>query len=91
MRVEVRLFAGARDRAGTAAVTVEVPDTATVADLRRRLSEQCPALQSLLAHSVFVVNDEFAADTLAIAAGAVVALLPPVSGGRIGGVCGCDR
>lgn len=81
MRLEVRLFAGARDRAGTATLTVELPDGATVADLRRRLARDCPALERLLPHSLFAVNDEFAAETVAVPAGASVALLPPVSGG----------
>src|ERR1700730_11974486 len=62
MKLEVRLFAGARDRAGAATLTAELPDGATVAELRRRLAQACPALNALLPHSVFAVNDEFADD-----------------------------
>jgi molybdopterin converting factor subunit 1 len=81
MRCTVRLFARARDLAGAAAVTVEVPDGATVGDLRRRLAQTRPELAGLLDRSALAVNDEFAADGLSVPAGAEIALLPPVSGG----------
>ena len=81
MKLEVRLFAGARDRAGAATLTAELPDGATVAELRRRLAQACPALNALLPHSVFAVNDEFADDGLMLPVNATIALLPPVSGG----------
>ena len=81
MNCEVRLFARARDLAGAAAVVVQLPPGATVGELRRRLGEAYPALQRLLPHSVFAVNDEFAADMLVVPASAAVAMLPPVSGG----------
>lgn len=81
MTCEVRLFARARDLAGAAALTIELPDGANVAELRRQLAKRCPALAGLLAHSAFAVNDEFATDSVVVAPGAAVALLPPVSGG----------
>jgi molybdopterin converting factor subunit 1 len=82
MNVRVRLFARARDLAGAGAVVVELPDGATVADLRRRLGEAHPRLAPLLSRSAFAVDDAFAGDDQALHAGSEVALLPPVSGGR---------
>ena len=41
---------------------VELPPSATVADLRRRLAEQIPALAALLQRSALAVNNEFARD-----------------------------
>ena len=81
MTWSVRLFARARDLAGAAAVTVDLPAGATVGDLRRRLATAHPALAGLLERSALAVNDEFADDTLTLPARAEVALLPPVSGG----------
>ena len=81
MKCEVRLFARARDLAGAGLLAVELPEGATVAELRQRLLLKCPALAGLLAHSAFGLNDEFAADSTLIPRGATVALLPPVSGG----------
>ena len=50
-------------------------------DLRRVLAGRYPKLAPLLERSAFAVNDEFASDDVVIGANAVVALLPPVSGG----------
>ncbi len=82
MIVQVRLFARARDLGGADQVSVELPERATVADLRRELARAVPALASLLEHSALAVNDEFAADGLVLAEGMEIALLPPVSGGE---------
>ena len=81
MFVHVRLFARARDLAGADVLRVELPDSATVADLRRRLAADYPTLSSLLERSALAVENEFAADSLVLPADAEVALLPPVSGG----------
>ena len=81
MNVSVRLFARAKDLAGTSSICIELPDGATVAELRRRLALEYPALAGLLDRSALAVADEFADDSHALYAGASVALLPPVSGG----------
>jgi molybdopterin converting factor subunit 1 len=81
MRVTVRLFARARDLAGADAVTVDLAAGATVADLRRRLAAEAPALAGLLPRCAVAVGQEFAGDSTTLADGAEVALLPPVSGG----------
>ena len=81
MRCRVKLFARARDLAGAGEVSVTLPDGATVADLRRALSDAYPALAGLLERSALAVDNEFADDTVQISSGAEVALLPPVSGG----------
>jgi molybdopterin converting factor subunit 1 len=81
MTVRVRLFARAKDLAGADAVAVTLPPGATVADLRRRLVADHPALAALLSRCAVAVAGEFAEDSLTLTAGAEVALLPPVSGG----------
>jgi molybdopterin converting factor subunit 1 len=77
----VRLFARARDLAGTDRVTLSLPAGATVGDLRRRLAADYPALAELLTRSALAVAGEFAHDADLLPADAEVALLPPVSGG----------
>jgi molybdopterin converting factor subunit 1 len=81
MTFEVRLFARVKDLAGAASVRVELPPGATVADLRRRLAAEHPALAGLLGRCALAVNDEFADDALTLPHPAEVAVLPPVSGG----------
>lgn len=85
MVTQVRLFARARDLAGTEVVTVNLAEGASAADLRRQLALRYPALKGLLEHCALAVNGEFAADDLRLPQRAEVALLPPVSGGEGGG------
>jgi molybdopterin synthase catalytic subunit/molybdopterin synthase sulfur carrier subunit len=81
MTLHVQLFARAKDLAGAEALAVELPDGATVAGLRRRLAEVCPALAPLLPRCAVAVGGEFADDALRLTEAAEVAVLPPVSGG----------
>jgi molybdopterin converting factor subunit 1 len=81
MILHVRLFARARDLAGADSLHIELPDGATVADLRRQLAIVCPALAGLLRRSALAVANEFASDALILSEGVEIALLPPVSGG----------
>jgi molybdopterin converting factor subunit 1 len=81
MRLTVQLFARARDLAGADRVAVDLPDGATVADLRRRLAEEFPALAGLLGRSAVAADRDFAADDRVLAPGTELALIPPVSGG----------
>jgi molybdopterin converting factor subunit 1 len=77
----VRLFARARDLAGTDQAVVHVPAGATVADLRRAVVEKYPALAGLATRCAVAVNAEFADDSQPLPPEAEFALLPPVSGG----------
>jgi molybdopterin converting factor subunit 1 len=81
MRVRIQLFARAKDLAGASSITLDLPEGATVAQLRRRLVEERPMLAALLERSVLAVNSEFAEDNAVLPSGAEIALLPPVSGG----------
>ena len=82
MRLRVHLFARARDIVGTSSVLLDLPEGATVGQLRQRLAAAQPALAPLLERSALAVNDEFAEDKATLPVGAEVALLPPVSGGQ---------
>ena len=81
MTILVRMFARCRDLVEAEAVTIEVRDGGTVADVRAALGEAFPALRGMLPRCAVAVNDDFAADDATLPAGASAALLPPVSGG----------
>jgi molybdopterin synthase catalytic subunit/molybdopterin converting factor small subunit len=76
VRVVVKLFAGLRERAGTGERVVELREDAVVEDVWAALDlgEEPPGL-------LFAVDREYAARDRALADGAEVALIPPVSGG----------
>jgi molybdopterin converting factor subunit 1 len=79
MQVRVALFAGLRERAGSAELALELPDGASVADALSRLSGLTEGVSVVLA-----VNRQYANDTDILQAGDEVALIPPVSGGSVG-------
>jgi len=74
MVVSVRLFAGLRERAGSAHVDVELPDGSTVGDL-------LAAMELAPRSCVAAINREYADASTRIGPGDEVALVPPVSGG----------
>jgi len=77
----VRLFAVARERVGRSEITVELPEGATVADLRAALAEQFPPLAPIAARVMIAVDSEYADDAAVAPPGASLAVIPPVSGG----------
>ena len=82
MNVDVLLFAAARDAAGIGRVEITLPPGATVADLRRCLGEQCPALRAWLPRMMIAVNADYASDDRPLKPGDEIACIPPVSGGQ---------
>jgi molybdopterin converting factor subunit 1 len=81
VRVEVLLFAAAREAAGGGAAALELPDGATVADAFAALAERHPALRGVLPACRAALDEEFVPTSARLRPGSVVAVLPPVSGG----------
>jgi molybdopterin converting factor subunit 1 len=81
MRVQVKLFARARELAGAPSVEIELPDGATVAQLKAELLERSPGLRPLAASLLVAVGSEYASESAEIPPDAEVACFPPVSGG----------
>ncbi|MBS1881408.1 MAG: molybdenum cofactor biosynthesis protein MoaE [Actinobacteria bacterium] len=82
MRVQVRLFALLRERAGRASVEVDLEEGASVADALRELTA-IPGLAEPIERMpvLMAVNREYAAAHTRLAADDELALIPPVSGG----------
>ena len=76
MKVSVRLFAGLRERAGTGRLELELAEGAQVRDVWDAL-----ALGDEPAGLLYAVDRAYAEPETALAEGAEVALIPPVSGG----------
>lgn len=76
MRVQIRLFASLRERAGTDLLTLELPDGASVGDALDELRWLTGDLRTVLA-----VNRDYASAETPLQADDELALIPPVSGG----------
>lgn len=85
MQVTVRFFAGLRERAGVDELTVAgLPEPLDVAGLKAVLLEREPTLGSL-DHVRGVLDTRYVPDDTPLEDGAVLGLLPPVSGGADAG------
>lgn len=82
MRVDVRLFAALRERAGHDRVTIElIGATPTVAQLVEALAAAYPALASLLPACRVAIDHTFVRADQAVDPRSEIAIIPPVSGG----------
>jgi molybdopterin converting factor subunit 1 len=81
MTFRVKLFAAMSELAGGDSVDVELPDGATVGDLRREVGKQLPLARTLLNNSGVAVDHDLAENDRPLAGGEEVAIIPPVSGG----------
>ncbi len=79
--LSVKLFAKARDLAGSPVIQIPWSDGQTVASLKQRLGELHPALEPLLPRLLVAVNNDYAADSTSVSSTDEVACFPPVSGG----------
>ncbi len=77
----VKLFARAKDLAGSEAVSVELSDGATVADLRVALVAAYPALAPLADKLLVAAGTKYVRDADPLPVDMDLACFPPVSGG----------
>jgi len=81
MKLDVRLFAQARDLVQSERVRIELPEKPTVSDLRRILAERYPELASLSSTLLVAIGVDYAEDERLLMPEDEVACFPPVSGG----------
>ncbi len=80
MQVRILAFGIARDILGAGNLSLDLPQGATVAELKARLCRDYPSFEKLASLAI-ALNAEYASDSQAISTGDEVAIIPPVSGG----------
>ena len=81
MRITVECYGASQRWCGAELVSLDLVDSATVADAMRRLAERYPELAARRDTVAVAVGDEIVAASRALAEGERMALIPPVSGG----------
>jgi molybdopterin converting factor subunit 1 len=81
VRVNVRLFAVARELAGRESIELDVPAGCTIGQLRTRLAAEVPELAGILPQVLLALDSEYARDDQPIPPSGQIACIPPVSGG----------
>jgi molybdopterin converting factor subunit 1 len=79
--VTVQLFARAADLAGGPRVELDLPEAATIGDLRAALIRARPELAAIAAKLLVAMGQNYVRDHDLIQPGAEIACFPPVSGG----------
>ncbi len=81
MLLNIRLFARARDLAGSDTISVELPEGATVGNLRSALSDQYPSLDPVIPNLHVAIGTDYAKDSATLDKSQSISCFPPVSGG----------
>lgn len=81
MLLNIRLFARAKDLAGSDTISVELPEGATVGDLRSALHDQFPSLGPVIPNLHVAIGTDYAKDSATLDESQSISCFPPVSGG----------
>lgn len=81
MKIQVQLFAAAKEAAGQSPIQVDLAANSTVAELRQRIVRTVPGLASISQSLLIAVNNEYANNEKVLIETDEVACFPPVSGG----------
>jgi molybdopterin synthase catalytic subunit len=84
MRLRLLAFASAADALGRDEISLELPESGTLEDLRSTLDRESPGLGPLWPRLAIAVNGRVVSGRVELQDGDEIALLPPVSGGGAG-------
>jgi molybdopterin converting factor small subunit len=81
MKVHVQFFSRLRDLVGASEMSLEVPESATAADLLERVYAQTPALRDWDKSILVASGVEFVERGYVVKSGDEISIMPPVQGG----------
>ena len=81
MRIEVKMFAAARELAGQETIEVEVGEAAVASDVLQAIGDELPEITQLLRACRLAIDNSYATDDTRVSEQNQIALIPPVSGG----------
>ncbi|MBI4238333.1 MAG: MoaD/ThiS family protein [Deltaproteobacteria bacterium] len=81
MKLQILLFAGLRDRVGSASIAIDVPEPVHAGELLRYVLPDSTEAARWSSCTRVAVNHAYVAADYAIQPGDEVALIPPVAGG----------
>ena len=79
--ITVNLYYHLKEKAGTSLIKLELPENATIKELKILLIKNYPALQSQLDNILMLINQKIAVDEDKIPLNAQVSFLTPIGGG----------
>jgi len=81
MKIHIQFFSRLRDLAGVSEMELELPDSATAADLLEVLYARTPALRDWDKSILVAAGVEFVGRDYVLRPGVPISIMPPVQGG----------
>lgn len=81
MKIQIRVFAGLKERLGGERVELDLPSDATVGQARSALAAAYPAAAPLVQRALFATESDYLTDAQTVPSTGEIACIPPVSGG----------
>ncbi len=80
-KINVKFFSHLKEKAGTAGTMLDVAPNATIADLKKQVIQQYPALETHLRNILILIDNKIAIDEDTIPDGCTVSFMTPIGGG----------
>ena len=79
--ITVKFFSHLKEKAGVASASVQIPPGSSIADLKKQVIGQFPALETHLRNILVLIDNKVAIDEDIVPAGCTVSFMTPIGGG----------
>lgn len=79
--ITVKFFSHLKEKAGVASASVQIAPGSSIADLKKQVIGQFPALETHLRNILVLIDNKVAIDEDIIPAGCTVSFMTPIGGG----------
>ena len=79
--ITVKFFSHLKEKAGVASAIVQIAPGSTIADLKKQVIGQFPALETHLRNILVLIDNKVAIDEDIVPAGCTVSFMTPIGGG----------
>ncbi len=81
MHVKVKLYFQLKEKAGSGEIEMELPEKASILNLKQELKSRYPQLNAHLKNVLVLMNQKIVLDDDLIKENAEISFLPPIGGG----------
>ncbi|RJQ40895.1 MAG: MoaD/ThiS family protein [Anaerolineaceae bacterium] len=79
--ITIKFFSHLKAKAGVTSTTLDITPDTTIADLKKQVITQYPALETHLNNILILIDSKIAIDEDVIPAGCTVSFMTPIGGG----------
>jgi len=79
--ITVKFFSLLKEKVGATSINIDIAEGATIAELKKQLTQQFPSLETLLTNILILINNKVAINEDIIPKNCTVSFMPPIGGG----------